>query len=93
MKPPVQLEWVKRRAYEVYRSAAALNVDNPLSAILLYVNDLFKDYVYPVNYGSVNPNYTVDKVKEGDIIDTAVEVAEAISGGDMMESQTGPLAY
>jgi len=37
--------------------------------------EVYRSYIYPPNYGQVNPNLDLDSFKVGDIIDTGIEIS------------------
>ena len=68
------LKEVRRRAYELYRGDHALYL-----GVGKFINDSYQDFIYPSGYSRVNRTFNVDTARRADIIDTAGEVASAIS--------------
>ena len=61
------------RAYDVYGQRPNKN-HTALRNVLEYINQIYRLYVYPVNYGNINREIDLDKLRITDIIDTGVEL-------------------
>jgi hypothetical protein len=64
----------KARAYEIYRSQPELN--QAKIAVSKFVDETYKNFIYPKNYGQLNPS--LDIAVLSDIVDTVAETAVAI---------------
>ena len=59
--------------------------------VLEFINQIYRVYVYPVNYGNINTQIDIDKLRITDIIDTGVELGAeplctaAYQGGAALE--------
>ena len=61
------------RAYDVYAQRPNKN-HTAMRNVLDFVNQIYRVYVYPVNYGNINREIDLDKYQITDIIDTGVEL-------------------
>jgi len=68
------LKSVRRRAYEAQRVA---NVPRLASQPLQLINNAYRKFLYPANYGQINLGFSVDTSIQTDILDTALDVALA----------------
>jgi len=65
---------VKARAYQVY-GAQLPTGQAPMHDVLEFVNEVYRIYLYPSNYGDINLTTNLDKLLISDIMDTGVEIA------------------
>ena len=71
------LKNIRQRSYELYRAGdGELTFWNTLPK---FINDAYKDSIYPPNYGQGNRDLVVDKQITADILDTALDIATTIS--------------
>jgi hypothetical protein len=62
--------------------------------VLDFINQIYRVYVYPVNYGNINREIDLDKLRITDIIDTGVELGAeplctaAYQGGIALEDNS-----
>jgi len=70
------LKTVLLRAYELYRTYGTPAL---LNQVAVYVDEVYKDYLYPSNYGQINSNLRLDPHSIADILDTAMEVVSSIN--------------
>ena len=70
------LKTLRRKSYEILRTygryATSLRVPQ-------YINDSYKDFLYPPHYGQANRDLKLDKDTSSGIIDTALEMAKSIA--------------
>ena len=71
------LSFVRKRSYEIYRDTPPGSLSLEVSK---YINDAYKDFIYPASYATVNTNLDLDSVSVSGILDTAVDVS--VSTGD-----------
>ena len=64
----------KRRAYEIFKTEASLQT--AIAKVVKYVDETYKNFIYPKNYGQLNP--TLDMTEITDIVDTVAETAVAV---------------
>jgi hypothetical protein len=70
------LKTVLLRAYELYRTYGTPAL---LNQVAVYVDAVYKDYLYPSNYSQINLNLRLDPHGTADILDTAMEVVSSIN--------------
>ena len=78
------------RAYDVYGQRPNKKY-TAMRNVLEFINQIYRVYVYPVNYGNINTQIDIDKLRITDIIDTGVELGAeplctaAYQGGAALE--------
>jgi len=78
------------RAYDVYGQRPNKN-HTAMRNVLDFINQIYRVYIYPVNYGNINRKIDLDKLRIADIIDTGVELGAeplctaAYQGGAALE--------
>ena len=68
------MEKIRTRAYEIYRSTP--DITTARTDILQFINASYKNFLYPANYRRIN--LTLDTPDQSRIIDTVVDIAQAI---------------
>ena len=66
----------KKRAYEIYRLNGSSGLEQAKLNVSAFVDETYKNFIYPVNYGQLNP--TLDITELTDIVDTVAETAVVI---------------
>jgi hypothetical protein len=64
----------KRRAYEIFKTQPSIEMGR--SKVVKFVDETYKNFIYPKNYGQLNPS--LDIAVLSDIVDTVAETAVAI---------------
>ena len=81
------------RAYDIYAQRPNKKY-TAMRNVLDFVNQIYRVYVYPVNYGNINREIDLDKYQITDIIDTGVELGAeplctaAYQGGAALEDNS-----
>ncbi len=65
---------IKARAYEIYKTYSP--TETAMQNVVRFVDESYKNYVYPKNYGQLNPS--LDMTEISDIVDTVAETAVAL---------------
>ena len=71
------VEKTKRRAHEIFKTQPSL--ETAKSKVVEFVDKTYKNFIYPKNYGQLNPS--LDMTEISDIVDTVAEVAVSIQSG------------
>jgi len=66
----------KKRAYEIYRLDGASGLEQAKLNVSAFVDETYKNFIYPVNYGQLNPSLDITELS--DIVDTVAETAVVI---------------
>jgi len=66
----------QQRAYEIYRLNGRTDPEQAKLAVSAFVNETYKNFIYPENYGQLNP--TLDIMELTDIVDTVAETAVVV---------------
>ena len=74
--PPLKV--LRRRSYELLRAYGRFATTYEIPQ---FINDSFKEFLYPPHYGQANRDLKLDKDTSSGIIDTALEVAKSIASG------------